>query len=143
MARRLRPRAQSRPAARAAGLSRHLLVSRRLQLLPPGNRLSSVKEPTLRTRLRAAALGLLIALTALPAAVRAAPPAQPAGLTMTVRAGYDGHYKLGEWFPVQVTLSNTGQSLDGEVRVGAIGENNDEQIASYIRPVSLPSPSRK
>ncbi|HMA34408.1 MAG TPA: hypothetical protein VKY74_07975 [Chloroflexia bacterium] len=73
---------------------------------------------------------------------RAAPPAQLAGLTMTVQAGYEGHYKLGEWFPVQVTLSNIGQAFDAEVQVTATGPA-DQPLATYARPVTLPSPARK
>lgn len=87
-------------------------------------------------------LALLLALGA-PAGSGAAPAGQPTGLTMTVRAGYDGHYKLGEWFPVQVMLNNTGQSLDrAEVQVNATG-NNDWRIATYARQVDLPAPARK
>ncbi|HMA34407.1 MAG TPA: hypothetical protein VKY74_07970 [Chloroflexia bacterium] len=87
------------------------------------------------------AVGLL-ALLAWPGAGRAAPIEPAAGLTMTVQAGYAGHYKLGAWFPVQVTLSNTGQSFDAEVQVDATG-GGDQVVATYSRQVPLPAPARK
>ncbi len=95
-------------------------------------------------RRRGALLALVLVLglgMALPAA--AAPAPQPAGLTMTVQPAYGGYYKLGEWFPIQVTLSNTGATFDGAVQVDAIGTGSDAVVATYSRPVSLPAPARK
>jgi hypothetical protein len=71
-----------------------------------------------------------------------APAAQPAGLAMSAEGGYDSHYKLGEWFPVRVNLVNTGAAVEGDVEVGAIGDNG-QAVATYVHPISLPSPSRK
>jgi len=61
---------------------------------------------------------------------------------MSVKAGYGGHYKIGEWLPVQVTLSNTGPSLDVEVQVDALSVGG-RPAATYTKRVSLPNPSRK
>ncbi|MDQ2806351.1 MAG: hypothetical protein M3Z04_05455 [Chloroflexota bacterium] len=70
------------------------------------------------------------------------PVPQTAGLAMSVEAGYDGHYKIGEWFPVRVGLTNTGAAVDGEVQVDA-GNQSGNSVATYAYPVSLPAPSRK
>ena len=69
--------------------------------------------------------------------------AQPAGLTMRVRAAYDGHYKVGEWFPVQVDLSNDGTgTVAGQVQIVAKNDNGGTST-TYVRDVELPPPSRK
>jgi hypothetical protein len=98
-----------------------------------------------KIRIGAAMLAALVVLPGLlwgAGRVAAAPVAQPAGLSMTVQAGFEGHYKLGEWFPVQVTVSNNGQPFDAEVQVDAVGDN-DQTVATYARPVALPAPARK
>jgi hypothetical protein len=84
-------------------------------------------------------------LLAAPAAIRhpQSALAQPAGLTMRVRAAYDGHYKVGEWFPIQVDLSNDGQgTVAGQVQVTAKNDNGGD-VTTYARDIELPSPSRK
>jgi hypothetical protein len=96
-------------------------------------------------RLGAAVLAALVVLPGLlwgAGRVAAAPGAQPVGLSMTVQAGFEGHYKLGEWFPVQVTVSNNGAPFDAEVQVDAVGDN-DQTLATYARSVALPAPARK
>jgi hypothetical protein len=98
-------------------------------------------------------LGAAAPLLAAPAADPAAIPGtrwvpqsalgQPAGLTMRVRAAYEGHYKVGEWFPVQVDLSNDGTgTVAGQLQVVAKNDNGDN-ITTYVRDVELPPPSRK
>ena len=72
----------------------------------------------------------------------AAPAPQPAGLTVTVEAGYNGYYKLGEWFPVRVSLSNSGAQRDVEVRVPGLAQS-DSPVITYKQAVSLPAPARK
>ena len=67
---------------------------------------------------------------------------QAAGLAMSVVAGYDGHYKLGEWFPVRVGLTNTGAAVEGQVEVDG-GDQGGGSSATYAYAVSLPAPSRK
>ena len=34
-------------------------------------------------------------------------------ITVEVQAGYDGAYRLGEWFPVVVTIANDGPDVRG------------------------------
>lgn len=88
---------------------------------------------------------ILAAAPADPSAIRDPQSAivQPAGLTMRVRAAYDGHYKVGEWFPVQVDLSNDGTgTVAGQVQVVAKNDNGGT-VTTYVRDVDLPSPSRK
>lgn len=60
------------------------------------------------------------------------------GITLTVRAGFDGFHKGEGWLPVQVTLANNGPPLEGELVV----ENRVERTA-YRLPVSLPTQSNK
>ena len=88
--------------------------------------------------------GLLVAASpaAVPASAEAA-RAQPAGLTMRVRAAYDGHYKVGEWFPIQVDLSNDGQgTVAGQLQVVAKNQGGDD-VTTYGRDIELPPPSHK
>jgi hypothetical protein len=87
---------------------------------------------------------VLVALLAplLGGAAVAAPAAQPAGLTVAVEAGYNGYYKLGEWFPVRVSLSNSGAQRDVEVRVPGMAQS-DSPVITYKQAVSLPAPARK
>ncbi|HUS16407.1 MAG TPA: hypothetical protein VM536_15525 [Chloroflexia bacterium] len=101
-----------------------------------------VLNATGRGRAAVLLLLLLATIAVQPGTAQVATAAQPAGLTMNVTAGYDGHYKLGEWFPVQVTLNNTGASLDAEVRVEAHSYSSDP-ISTFVYPVALPAPARK
>jgi hypothetical protein len=66
---------------------------------------------------------------------------QPAGLTMTVQAGFDGHYTLGDWFPVRVELSNSGQAMHADLQVNAGGDG--DAATTMSQAVDLPTPSRK
>jgi hypothetical protein len=62
---------------------------------------------------------------------------------MRVRAAYDGHYKVGEWFPIQVDLSNDGTgTVAGQVQVVAKNDNGAD-ATTYVRDIELPAPSRK
>jgi hypothetical protein len=68
---------------------------------------------------------------------------QPQGLAMQVTAGYDGFYKVGEWFPVRVELRNDGAGqIRGLVQVRASNEVGTD-ITTYSREIDLPAPSRK
>lgn len=52
--------------------------------------------------------------------------------------------KSGRWFPVAVTLSNTGEAVKGEVRMRLKGAGNFEYGPNdYYAPVDLPSNSNK
>ena len=59
---------------------------------------------------------------------------------MSVATGYDGHYKIGEWFPVRVGLTNTGAAVEGQIEVVG-GDQGGGSSATYAYPVSLPAPS--
>ncbi len=64
----------------------------------------------------------------------------PAGLTLTVEAGFDGFYKSDHWLPVHMTVANNGPAIEGELRI-TIGANNEAVV--YSSPVSLPTQSNK
>src|SRR5690242_14836490 len=56
---------------------------------------------------------------------------QPQGLVMQVTAGYEGAYKVGEWFPVRVALRNDGAvPLAGRLQVRASNEGGSD-ITTY------------
>jgi hypothetical protein len=64
-------------------------------------------------------------------------------LTLEARGGFDGFYKVNAWTPVQVTVSNQGANLRGELQI-----REDSPIPSatdilYTTPVDLPTQSRK
>ncbi|MGF1504286.1 MAG: hypothetical protein ACFB51_03985 [Anaerolineae bacterium] len=81
------------------------------------------------------ALGVLIPLTQQPA------HAQTQGLTLDARAGFDGYVQQGEWLPIQVTASNDGEDLVGELRVEMPTLTGSSAL--YTRPIDLPQGSRK
>jgi hypothetical protein len=62
------------------------------------------------------------------------------GLTMTVRAGYDGYYKPGNWVPVHIVIANGGGEIDGEVQVTTA---NNWRGTIYAQPAILATQSRK
>ena len=62
------------------------------------------------------------------------------GITFTVRAGYDGYYKDGQWVPIRVTIANDGPDVSGTLQ--ALLPHNNAQ-ALYTRPVDLPTQSRR
>jgi len=65
-----------------------------------------------------------------------------AGLTMDVRAGFDGHYKPDFWLPVQVTVANSGPAVEGELRITLGSALSGDQVV-YNAPISLPTQSNK
>jgi hypothetical protein len=60
--------------------------------------------------------------------------------TLDVRAGYDGMYRLGEWFPVIVNIGNDGPDLRGVLEWSFPGQLG-EQV--FRRTIDLPRGSRK
>lgn len=62
------------------------------------------------------------------------------GVTMTVEAGYDDHYKESEWIPVFITVGNEGAPIEGylQIEVTAGGDR-----LRFTTPVSLPTRSQK
>lgn len=95
------------------------------------------------TRLVAGIVAVFLALvTFYPTAVSAAGLAvQTNGITMTVKAGFDGYYKDMMWIPVHVTLANDGPDVSGVIRIAA--PRYDGSTVDYDRAVELPSGSRK
>ena len=63
------------------------------------------------------------------------------GLTMTVKAGFDGKFKDGQWIPVRVTLENNGADLQGIIKVKFL--ESSAATDTYQYPIELPSVSRK
>ena len=84
------------------------------------------------------ALGLAL-LAQLGAAPRAF--AQQSGISMVARAGYgDGSYRLAQWYPVVVDISNTGADARG-VLEWQVPPRDDEEV--FQRTIDLPQGSRK
>jgi hypothetical protein len=83
-------------------------------------------------------LGLVL-VSLLPIAGPQAVLAQ-APLSFTVRAGYDGTYRIAEWFPVEVEISNNGPDLRAVIEWSFPGQSNEE---SFQRAVDLPRGSQK
>jgi hypothetical protein len=101
-------------------------------------------HPPSRRRPRAGLvqIGLLLTLLALlaPSAAPAAAQENDPNLQLEVRAGYGGAYHAGEWFPVVVTISNSGPDLRGTLELTFPGQRN-EQL--FQRTIDLPRGSTK
>jgi hypothetical protein len=61
-------------------------------------------------------------------------------ITVEVQAGYDGAYRLGEWFPVVVTIANDGPDVRGVLEWRFAGRPDEP---AFQRPIDLPRGSRK
>lgn len=95
---------------------------------------------TVKRRLIAAAILLLAAL---PGLVAFSPPEQePAQIDLQVWAGYNGFFRRGQWTPVRIHVSNTGGTLEGEVRVRT-GDGGSLAETTYRTPLTLPRGARK
>jgi len=73
-----------------------------------------------------------------------APPMQVVqGLvTLSVEAGFDGHFREDQWMPVLIRVGNDGDDLEGRLVVRP--ETSSSAVTStYSRPISLPQGSRK
>lgn len=60
------------------------------------------------------------------------------GLSIDIRAGFDGIVQESSWFPVQITLENNGPPVEGQIEVTFGGSQTVWQT-----DVSLPTQSRK
>ncbi|RMG95344.1 MAG: hypothetical protein D6706_12165 [Chloroflexi bacterium] len=60
---------------------------------------------------------------------------------MSVRAGYDGFFRMEEWIPVFIHVANEGPAIEGELRI-TINNAGSEKL-TYTSPVSLPTKSNK
>jgi hypothetical protein len=103
----------------------------------------STQHPARSIVFRAAGIALLALVVCLPPVSQAAPPAQ-SGLTMDAVLGFDGYFREGVTAPVRVTVSNDGPDLEAEIQIALPGSYLASTAdALYVRPVSLPSRSRK
>lgn len=90
-------------------------------------------------------IGVILALVVLAPsanAFAALPLQQNAALTLDVRAGFDSYLQSATWVPISVTASNTGQGVEGELRVSVEGFTGTGEVV-YTYPISLPQGSRK
>ena len=62
------------------------------------------------------------------------------GLSLSYTFGFDGHYKNGHWFPIQVEIANSGPSIEGELLFEA-GDSGES--VRYSAPLTLPTQSNK
>ncbi|HMO57302.1 MAG TPA: hypothetical protein PKC19_08100, partial [Roseiflexaceae bacterium] len=62
------------------------------------------------------------------------------GLSLDVRAGYDGSYRSGEWFPIIIDVANDGADLRGELEWLFPGQRNEPAFRAMI---DLPRGSQK
>src|SRR5690606_34399463 len=72
-----------------------------------------------------------------PQAVHAAEPS----ISMKTEVGYDGHYKIGEWTPLKITLTSD-TDISGELVVQTEYPYNSNR-ASYAAKVDLPAGTPK
>jgi hypothetical protein len=94
----------------------------------------------MRWGLLTSSLVLLLALAMTVAApAQVAAQAQPP-ITLNVRVGYEGAYRLGEWFPVSVDIGNDGPDLRGVLEWSFTGQQG-EQV--FRQAIDLPRGSRK
>jgi len=65
--------------------------------------------------------------------------AQPEPVSWEVVAGWDGRFRSGAWFPLAVTISNSGPDIRGALsfRLDGMGQ------PSYTLPIELPHNARK
>ncbi|PZR97602.1 MAG: hypothetical protein DLM69_09535, partial [Candidatus Chloroheliales bacterium] len=80
--------------------------------------------------------GLLLVLLGFAAAAGAA---DAPGLSATIKAGFEGNYRNGEWFGVQVTLSNDSD----DDRSGTLGLTAQGGLRAASLDIALPGHSRK
>jgi hypothetical protein len=67
--------------------------------------------------------------------------AQPAlPLRLSIEAGFDGYYRMNQWFPVVVVASNDGPDIQGILEWRFPGGSNQNL---FQRPIDLPRGARK
>ncbi|HEU5101103.1 MAG TPA: hypothetical protein VFU22_18890 [Roseiflexaceae bacterium] len=85
-------------------------------------------------------LVLVLAFGFISAASARAQSQQQSPITLDVRAGYEGAYRLGEWFPIQIDIGNDGPDLRGVLEWSFPGQI-DEQ--TFRQAIDLPRGARK
>jgi hypothetical protein len=78
----------------------------------------------------------LIAVSLLPAAARAQ---EGDAITWQIVPGYDGSYRAGTWFPVTITVANSGPDVRGTIEVRLVGGNSP----TWSQPIDLPHNANK
>lgn len=91
------------------------------------------------TWLRLLIFALALAIAASASAETVAAQAQPP-ITLDVRVGYEGTYRIGAWFPLSVSIGNDGPDLRGVLEWNFTGQA-DEQVFRQV--IDLPRGSRK
>jgi hypothetical protein len=61
-------------------------------------------------------------------------------ITLEVQAGYDGAYRVGEWFPAVITIANDGPDVRGILEWRFSGRDDEP---TFQRTIDLPRGSRK
>jgi hypothetical protein len=87
---------------------------------------------------------LLIAPLMAPLSAHAAHQPQAAGITLEAAIGFDGYFRDLTTTPVRVVVANDGPDRDAQLEIlreGGYGEQSENAV--YVRPVALPSRSRK
>jgi hypothetical protein len=72
------------------------------------------------------------------------PPEQglPDALTLDINAGFEGHFRDGQWLPLFIRVSNDGDDVAGRLIVRP--ETSGNAISNtYSVPIDLPSGARK
>lgn len=101
-------------------------------------RIKHMASPLKRYLLLFLSLFALLGLLAVPAAAQD----EASGITMSVTVGYDSFYKGDYWLPVQVTIANSGPTVEGYVEIQA-DQGSILDDATYRTPISLPTQSNK
>lgn len=89
------------------------------------------------TRFRVVLCVLVCCTTLLPASARA----QQSPITFDVAAGYEGAFHVNEWFPVRVTVANSGPDVRGQLIFDFA--NNGTQPSRSAYEIDLPQGARK
>lgn len=64
---------------------------------------------------------------------------QPSPVTLVVEAGFEGNYRVDQWFPVRVTVANNGPDLRGWLE----WRFPDQPTGRFRQEIDLPQGSRK
>ncbi len=65
----------------------------------------------------------------------------PSPIRMNVRAGFDGHYRISQWYPVEVVIQNDGPDVRGILEWQDTTRSDDEHI--FQQEIDLPRGSHK
>lgn len=91
-------------------------------------------------------IGLLLAIAlAMACLTMPGAPAQAAKgpIDIGVEPGFDGKAKTGSWFPVRMTLTNTGDDVSGDLAVTMPGDSGGGGNIAFVQHVDLPKMSTK